>query len=230
MWIFIWVVLSLFILGVFVWSVVILREQKTAWAAFAKKNNLQYTRGRFMEAAIVRGTMKGLRISLFSDTQQTEDIRGERYVSVIEIELGPGMKTGAAIGTPEMKSFIDSLSFDKSYRPPHEKWKDGYIVKTRDLAVLQDYLTPARLDALTSLFGMNKVSALFFFDEQDCVLHMETIDPLRRADKLDRIMDRILNDARKLALTSQQQAQTAPPAEVPVPAAAVQPDGPQENP
>jgi hypothetical protein len=199
MWIFIWVVLSLFILGVFLWSVVILREQKTAWAAFAKKHNLQYTPGKFMESAVVRGKMGGFRVSLFSETQQTEDVRGERYVSVIEVEMGPGMKTGAAIGTGEMKGFIDGLSFGQTYDPQHEKWQPAFILKTKDHVALKDYLNRERLDALMDLFNMNKAAALFFFDEHDCVLHMETSDPLRQADKQDRIFERILNDVRKLA-------------------------------
>jgi hypothetical protein len=142
-------------------------------------------------------------------------VRGERYVSVIEIEMGPGMKTGAALGTPEMKGFIEGLSFQQSYGPTHEKWQPSFILKTRDHAALASYLNKTRMDALMDLFNMNKVAALFFFDEHDCVLHMETSDPLRKADKIERIFERILNDVRKLAPPGTVQAvdaQALPPA------------------
>jgi hypothetical protein len=202
MWMFIWVVLSLFILGVFLWSVLILREQKHAWAAFAKKHNLQYTAGKLMDSPTVRGYFGGYTLSLFSQTQQTDDVRGERYVSVIEVEMGPGLKTGAALGTEEMQAFINGLSFTETYVPKHEKWKPAFVLKARNSKILESYLNPTRLDALMDLFNMNKVSALFFFDEQDCVLHLETADPLRRADKLERIAGRILTNVQKLAPTA----------------------------
>jgi hypothetical protein len=200
MWIFIWVILSLFILSVFGWSVVILYEQKTAWLAFARKNNLQYTRGKLMDSAVVRGNYQGFQLSLYSDARKTDDVRGQRYVSIIEFEIGPGMKTGAALGTKEMATFVGTLSFSQTVLVNQEKWKPDYIVKTRDRDILADYLTPQRLAALVDVFGMNRVTALLFFDEKDCVLHLETVDPLRNAEKLNRIVARIAAVMRVLAL------------------------------
>ena len=215
MWIFLYIVVAAFILGVFGWSAVILHQQKTAWAAFAKKHGLQYTRGKFMQAASARGVINGIRVSLFSDAQQTKDVRGERYVSVLEFEIGGGMPTGAAIGTPEMNAFIQNLAFTESWQPEYVKWRSDYIVKTRDSAALKSYLTDDRIAALLDVFGMNRVSALFFFDEKDAVLHLETVDPLRDAEKLDRIVARLLNDARRLKAT-ELEISAAPERNIPV--------------
>lgn len=199
MWIFIWIVLSLFILSVFGWSVIILRQQKQSWAAFAAKHALDFQPRRFMEAGIVRGTLEGFGVTLYSDAQKTDDVRGERYVSVIEVEMGSGMPTGAAIGTPEMRNFINTLTFPDIVEFNHPKWTAAHVAKTRDVQALKAFMTPARLDMLMDIFSMNRVSALLFFDEQGCVFHLETIDPLRNPEKLDRIMKRLLASLKELA-------------------------------
>ncbi len=199
MWIFLWILASAFILGVFGWSSVILWQQKQAWAAFARKHKMEYKTLRFLDSATVRGTIGGFRMSLFSDARQTNDMRRERYFSVIEFELGSGLPTGAAIGTGGMKEFIDNLSFPEMVTPEHEKWTGDYIARTRSKTLLKEYLTPLRLDALLSMFGMKNASVLYFFDEIDAILHIETVDPLRDAEKLNRIVNRILAAVKVLA-------------------------------
>ncbi len=232
MWIFLWIILSLFVLGIFGWQSWILWEQKKAWKAFARKNGMEYEPRRSLDSAIVRGTIGGFRMTLFSDSKQTNDIRRERYVSVIEFELGDGMPTGAAIGTSDMKPFIDTLSFTQNLTPDYEKWTGGYVARTRDREALRLYLTQPRLDALVGLFGMNNASVLYFFDELDCVLHIETIDPLRDPEKLDRIINRIVRAVNVLAIPNmsrKDERSPVPPGEAssPVPDAGQDSEGGQ---
>lgn len=192
MLIFIWIIISLFLLGISGWTVVILRQQKRSWSAFAARHGLEYQKGGFMESPIVRGTLGGFSISLFCDAQQTDDVRGRRYVSVIEIETGSGMPTGAAMGTQEMRAFIETLAFPDIVAFEHEKWLATYVVKTRDAPALKAFMTKERMDALTDVMRMTNVAVLFFFDELAGILHLETVDPLRDPERLDRIMKRLI--------------------------------------
>ena len=223
MFIFFYLIIVVCVLGFFVWSAVVVQDQKRAWRKFAVKRGLTYKANSFMEAARVQGRIDGIVFSLFSDTQRTPDVRGERHVSVLEFELGAGMPTGAAIGTPEMRPFINGLSFTEDYLPIHTVWKGEYVARCRDGVMLGSYLTDARIEALARVFGMNKVSALYFFDEQDAILHLETVDPLRDPVKLDRIIERLLGDAKKLLVDK-----IDAPMPVPVHSVAVVPETPFE--
>ena len=203
MWILIWVVLSLFVLGITAWSYVILREQKKAWQAFAKKHGMEYKPGSFMGPPAMSGRVGEYFVSFFTGRQQTADARGSRYMTVIEIDMKCGLPTAAAIGTKDTRAFIDTLRLDHVYSPdaPADAWSPDYPARTRDIARLNAYLTPARLAALHGLFTMKNVLVLFFFDERDCLLRMETVDPLRDEKKMDKIVARILGEVAKLMPT-----------------------------
>ncbi len=225
MLIFIWVIISLFLLGISGWTIFILRQQKQSWSAFAVRHGLEYQKRGFMESPVVRGTMGGFGISLFCDAQQTDDVRGRRYVSVIEIETGAGMPTGAAIGTPEMRNFIETLAFPDIAVFEHEKWVAAYVAKTRDASVLKAFMTKERMDTLTDVMGMKNVAVLFFFDELAGVLHLETVDPLRDMERLDRIMKRLVAAMGVLV----PEVKTVPPAEPVATEQIVLPDQPPSD-
>lgn len=194
----------------------ILFQQKRAWHAFAKKKGLEYEKRALLQSPVIRGTIGGYGIYVYSDMQKTVDIRGERFVTVIEFDMGKGMPTGAALGTKEMRDFIEALSFTEPFRPDYEKWSGDYVAKTRDYEALAAYMTPGRMDALLDVFKMRNSIALFFFDEQDCVLHIETPDPLRDPQRMDRILQRILNTVKILDIKNDAVASQAgePPAKI----------------
>jgi len=175
MWIAIWLLISAFIVGVAVWSLQILGQQKRAWSAYAKKHNFDYDAGRLMESPRITAHIEHMQINLYTDVQRVDDVRTERYVTVIEIALGEGMPTGAVIATPEWRAFAESLSFDMIYTPDAPDWKGAYIIKTRNKYRLAVYLTPERIETLLKLFAMKNSMTLYFFDEQEAALRIETV-------------------------------------------------------
>ena len=138
MWIAIWIGFSLFILGFVAWTMLVLFQQKKAWGTFAKRHKLNYERGTLMGAPTVHGTLDKKLFSLYSGVQQTEDIRGQRFVTVMEFQLGPGMPTGGAVATKEYKMFIDGLIFKQAYTPDLAEWNSEYVVRARDSKNLAD--------------------------------------------------------------------------------------------
>jgi hypothetical protein len=221
MWIALWVVLSAFVLTIFIWSMQILQQQKRAWSAFAKKGGVfTYIPGKMMESPSLRGGIRGLTVSLYTDIQRTNDIRGQRFVTVIEVEAGKGMPTGAILATRELAPFVASLNFSETMVPVSPNWDESYLIRTRSADRLRAYLTPARIEALHGLFSMKNSVALYFFDEQDSVLRMETPNPLKDAALLEKSINKIVGFAEKLKLTDEEQARYAPPPPPAAPAVA----------
>lgn len=210
MWILLWVALSAFLLGITGWTYMILREQKRAWAAFATAHKLKYDPGKFMSSPTMTGMIGRYSVSFFPGQQPTADSRSQRLVTVVEIDLKCGLPTAAAIGSPDTASFVHALALDFTYEPeaPEGGWSKSYPVRTRDIQKLKAYLTPARVQALHSLFSMKNVAALFFCDEYDTVLRLETADPLRDEKKTEKIINRILVDVEKLMPTDEEQQLT----------------------
>lgn len=210
MWIILWVVLSVFVLGVFAWSQRILVQQKRAWAAFAKKNGFLYEPGKFMAAPAMAGKTGPYVVAFYTDAQQTGDARGQRLVSVLEIELGRGIPGAGAIGTKEMAGFIGGLKFKESFEPDFPDWKKEWVLRAREAAAVNAYLTKERLDALRDLFSM-KAASMFFFDELASLIRIETVDPLKDPERLEKILKRLVPIADRLAPSESEKARAGAP-------------------
>ncbi len=204
MWLAIWGCFAVFIMVFVGWTLVVLLQQKKAWAGFAKKHNLKYQPGTLMTSPVVTGEIGSWKISLYSGVQQTEDVRGQRFVTVLEFQMGRGMPTGGAIATKEFSGFIDSLIFDKTYKPELAEWDKSYVARTRSRKNLQAYLSKERLQLLHGLFAMKNSAVLFFFDEIEAVLRIETSDPLRDETHLNKIVQRVMTTVERLTPTEEE--------------------------
>jgi len=200
----IWLVFSAFILSIYAWSLRVLFQQKKAWKEFAKKYDMEYRPGRLTEPPYITGNYKKHRIFLYTSIQITEGVRGQRFVTTIEIELGQGLPVPAALGTKDVGYLILGLRFNMEFVPDSDHWKSSYVLRTTNTAMLHKYLTEERLETLDRLFTMNNAAVLFFFDPVEAVLRIETSDPLKKSEKIEKILDRILHDMKKLKITAKE--------------------------
>ena len=206
MWIFLWFIASSLILGVFGWSLVILHQQKRAWSAFAKKHSLSYVPGKMVEAPAMSGALFGYKVVFFPDVQATQDQRGQRFVTVLEFDLGTGGMTGGVIGSANFATFIAGLVFTETMDIDFPDWDKTRIIRTRNKAVLKDYLTTERLSVLHGLMNIKNSTTLYFFDEQNSILHIETTDPIRDAARFEKIVQKITSSLDKLKPTAEELA------------------------
>lgn len=226
MWIFLWLVLSMFVIGIFGWSTVILYQQKSAWELFAKKNKLAFDRGKIFGPPRITGRLHNFNIDIFTDAQRTDDVRGQRYVTVIEIDLGQKLPTGGVVSTKDFALFVDNLNVKQKYNPDSDVWDPSHLIRTHDKEIMAAYLTDDRLKALNALFSMKSSMAVYMFDEPGCFLHIETTDPLRDDAHLEKILKQLAKIAKKLVLndgetlssskgtTAKQSNDTAPEEEI----------------
>jgi hypothetical protein len=204
-WIFLWVLVSLFIFAVFAWSVRILFKQKAAWKAFAQKMNLTYTQPKgLLVSAVVTGSLGPYDFGLFSEPQPTEDSRGQRYTTILEFGLRQGFPMGGGIGTARMQAFLQTLAMSQSVSVQDKDWDSSWIIRTENSAMLEKYLTPVRVDLLKKIFRMKVLAALFVFNDQNSVLRIETSDPLDNLERLEKIVKGVMGQLAVLVPTQEE--------------------------
>ena len=200
-WLIIWVFLVVFICGVFFWSMQILIKQKKAWADFANKNGLQYTRGAIMKSPIVQGIYKTFPLTIYSEEQPTIDQRGRQFRTIIQIELPPGMPVEGVVASSSNREFVEGLiDLVEVVKVDYPGWNDSILVKARSADLLKPFLNNERCRTLLALMTIKSISCVFIFDPTSTFLRLESTDPFHESGKLERICSKIVDQARVLII------------------------------
>lgn len=205
-WILIWILLSVMILGIFAWSLEILFKQKRSWKAFAKKQGLDFIPGPFLQSPGVRGDLSGYEFVMYSEQQPTNDVRGHRFRTVIQLTLPSGMPTAGLVASPGLRDFADQLDLPETVKPDYAGWKKDALIRARDAGALKRYLSDDRLNALSKLIAMRNAELTFIFDQNETYLRIETPDPLHEPDKIRRMAKHLVTQARRLDITRDKSA------------------------
>jgi hypothetical protein len=189
-WIALWVALSVFIIGVFVWTTQALQLQKAAWKKFAAAHGLAFLPGRFFQAGTVRGMLDDIEVLLTSEERNAPDLRGRKYVTLLQLGLPYRLPAPAALGTGDYRAFVAALDAREPLVLDFPGWAAGQVVaKTDDRARVDPYLTPERLRALDGVIKQKGLSVLYLFDERNTYLRLETSDPMLRPGQLDKLIE-----------------------------------------
>ena len=205
MWILLWVILSVVLLGSALWSLQILMRQKKAWEAYAKKKGLVFNKGTFMGAAEINGVIGNYKIAFFTAERQEADVRRRRYVTSVEITLSEGLVNGGVAGTQNVLTFMQSLG--KLHPYPIDGWQPTQYMFVLHDDVIKAYLTPDRLETFDNILKTRNSDTVIVFSDQEMAIRLETSDPMQDADKMDKVITRILGLADKLRITPEQRAQ-----------------------
>jgi len=204
MWIFIWLVLSAILLGATGWSLRILLLQKKAWAAYAKSKNFSYQPGTFMGPAEMSGVVGDYKLSFFTGERQGVDVRTRRYVTVVEIDLVEGLVDGGVTGSQEMLPFMQSLSRLHPHQVEGPGWEANLFMFIKNDNAVKAYLTPERIEVISSILKTKNADVLIVFHDKELVVRLETSDPMQDAQKIEKIVTRIMGLCDKLRITPEQ--------------------------
>jgi hypothetical protein len=194
-WFLIWVFLAVFISGIFLWSLQILIRQKKTWGDFGRKHKLNVRTPALMKSPVVSGEFRGFLIQLYSEEQPTEDQRSKRFRTILQIEM-PAMPVEGIVASQKNHAFANGLlDLTETYVPEFPGWESSILVKTSNTEILKSYLTDERLRAMQALMTIKTVSALYIFDRTTGFLRFETPDPLYDAQKLERLLSKITDQA-----------------------------------
>ena len=212
LWILLWIAIAVIILGSFFWSTIILQRQKKAWSDFAKKYDLDYQGGKYLESPAVVGPLKGYGVSLFTAVRDPDDVKEKRYVSVIEIKSPRGFSAEGAAGTQEMHNFMQSLGALSPYEVPFEKWNKTWRVYAKNLDEMSRFFSRENAVHIGKILNMKNADTLLIFNKDEGAVRLETSDPVNNTESIERV---ILNIIKHLdALMSPQQKLEAPPEQI----------------
>ncbi len=206
MWFLLWFVLSAILIGATLWSLQILMRQKAAWEAYSKTKNFTFNRGTFMGPGEMTGVIGDYRLSFFTAERSGADIRTRRYVTVLEINLIDGLVDGGALGTKEILPFLQTLDQLHPLKIEGAPFDEGMYLFAKNDAVMTGYMTRDRMETLANILKTKNADVLVLFNDKEMVLRLETSDPMQDADKIDKIVTRLLGLADKLRITSEERA------------------------
>lgn len=215
LWLFVWFLLSAFVLGAFAWTTRILFAQKKEWAAFAARHKLKYEKGPLLGSPKVQGTFKGYQIGIFSEPQRTPDARGVRFRTAVEISAHVSMPTVGAVGIGDISALLGPLEMQQSYTPNSQYWDERFFLKSHDSLFLESFLTEERLKPLSEFLKMRCDTAILLFDRQNMLLRLETADPYADAKRLGGLLGKMMATANAVfpkEQGAQQEPEPSPPA------------------
>jgi len=198
-WWFLWFVLSFLLLGTTAWSLVILFKQKKAWADYAKRKGLVFTKGTFAGSCSMEGSIDGFNVSLFSATQQKEDSRKNRQLTVVQLILAKPFIDAIAAGTAEMLPFLNSMEALTPHSMESDKW-DSKInhIFSRNKAAVDKFLTEERIVILNNILKLSNSDNLVVLTEEEGMFRFETSNPLTDVEKIEKLISKLMVNINKI--------------------------------
>lgn len=194
-WLALWVVISVTLIGFLLWSLYVLFQQKSVWKKFAEKNKLRYKANAMMESPSMDGAFNEYKISFFTSEHANPDLRGFRKMTAVEIGLQTSMPIDGGVASGGMVPLIRELALKSEIQPKHEKWNKSFIAAGENRYVLEAYLTKERLDVLLKLMRIKNGWVIFIFRQGRMLLRLDTPNPLASADSLQKVVDLMLKAA-----------------------------------
>lgn len=199
-WLALWILVSAILLGFLAWTLVVLFKQKSVWKAFAEKHKLRFKPNAIMESPEIDGSIDGYKVSCFTGEHVSTDMRGFRKLTAIEVNLQSSLPIEGALASGGMVAFVKQFNFRAEIFPEHEKWNKSYIATGSNRAVLEAYLTDARLDAITKLMRINNCWVVLFFRQDRMLLRIDTTNPLISQENIEKLVTSMVKAAKTLEL------------------------------
>ncbi|MEM8833240.1 MAG: hypothetical protein AAGB32_01750 [Pseudomonadota bacterium] len=227
-WFFLWLIMALILIGATGWSTIILLQQKQAWREYAKNKGLNFDPGKFFAPCSMDGRIDGVELSFFTATQQNPEARKNRQVTVFQLTDSHGYVDGAALGTTEVRNFIDELTALRPFDTSTIDWESKYIFHARNNKSLNAFLTAERVKILKDLLGFPSADVLIVLDETEGIFRFETSSPMTNVEKITSTVDKLMSRLKKLRssdadlkqFSSLKEERTLPPAPMEPPVAA----------
>ncbi len=192
-----WVFITVFILGMTLWSMQILMRQRMVWVQFAKRHNMKCRMRGFLNSPIISGVYKDKFITIFSDKSHLIKANSDTFRTILQFDLKVGIPVEGVIASPYARNFALDLKLPKEVTPDITGWNKGIVIRTQNEALLSPYLTPERLQTLNGLMSIKNTNSILLFSEIETFFRFETSDPLDDISRMEKQIGKII-DAVKL--------------------------------
>ena len=175
-------------------------SQKRAWKVYAEKRKLRYKSISLMGGPELNGVIDEHTVGVFTSEHVSQDARGVRKLTAIEVNLNSVMPVSGGVASGGMIPIMKGLRFKQEYLPKHPSWKKSYVASASNKHVLQCYLNDARVEALSKLMEIPNSWVILIFKDDVMLLRIDLADPLHDPKRLDKRVKAMLNAAEVLEL------------------------------
>lgn len=199
-WFFLWLLISIGLLGFSVWTFIILMRQKKSWREFAKKHKLRYRNATLMSSPRLNGVYNGYTIGMFTGEHESERGGANRKLTAIEVELNSKMPISGAFASGGMVGIVQEMTYNNEFVPQQSGWDNEFIARGDNKHVLDEYFDDKRALKLTELMKRKNFWVIFIFKGEDTILRVDTPEPFDSLDKLTKTIDDMIEVAKVLEL------------------------------
>lgn len=178
---------------------VILYKQKKAWEVYAKRKGLAFNKGTLSGPCEMEGSIDGFHVSFFTATQQKEDSRKNRQLTVMQLTLAKPFMNAIGAGTAEMLPFLNALEEISPHSLEHEKWdsKANHIFSKNKEAV-DKFLTDERIVILNNILKLANSDNLILLEDEQAVFRFETTNPMTEVETIEKLVKKLMANINKL--------------------------------
>lgn len=199
-WFFLWLLISIGLLGFSVWTFIILMRQKKSWKEFAKKHKLRYRNATLMSSPRLNGVYQGYTIGMFTGEHESERGGANRKLTAIEVELNSKMPISGAFASGGMVGIVQEMTYNHEFVPQYSGWDNEFIARGDNRHVLEEYFDDKRALKLTELMKRKNFWIIFIFKGEDTILRVDTPEPFDNLEKLTKTIDDLIEAAAILEL------------------------------
>lgn len=206
MWLFLWIIFALAVVGILGWSSNILLAQRQAWTAFANKYKLSITKDNpksLLSPITLQGTINNRPINIYAAVEQTDRERTQRIYSHIEIYLFDPPPTPFLFSKKKLPDIMGAVQLPQNFTMTDAAWPQLTVAQTENSETLRVWMNKhtTRLQAFANF--MNSVDdeseALFIHDgTSPAFILFRTEDPLRTPQKLNALVQKLFGFAKDL--------------------------------
>ncbi|MCK5385507.1 MAG: hypothetical protein KAJ29_07990 [Alphaproteobacteria bacterium] len=197
---YIWLFISLFLLGFWGWTLLIVTQQKRAWKVFAEKRKMRYHNTGMFSTPMVSGAIDSYGVSLFASEHSELDARSQRRLTVIEVSLQSDFPFSCAVASGGMVSVVDAFDIRHEYKPQIKGWDNSYVLRTSDLQMVQNYFTDERMQKILDLMKIEKAWIILIVFEDRGILRLDTPYPIDNPSELDKLIKQMIDAARAMEM------------------------------
>lgn len=191
LWIALWAGLSIFIMGVFIWTTRALISQKQAWGAFARRRGFKWNARKWLQGPVLTGRIGDYDVYISSEERDRPGLKGRLFVTILQLSTTHIMPGSSAIGTGDYGAFVDGMGVRDELLLP---FSDPDVIarvtcRSEDAAQVQEFWTDHRTSLLENLIKQSRINILFLFDKSDVLFRVETVDPMLKDGQLDKLLE-----------------------------------------
>ncbi len=161
---------------------------------------MRYNSNGIYDSPTINGAIDEYKVSIFVSEHSELDERSQRRLTAIEINLHSKLSVSGAVASGGMVPIVEGLDINQEYRPTVKGWDDSYIVRTSDLAYMQEYLNDDRLNIILGMMQIDKAWIILLFFGDKGLLRFDTPVALDDPKAMDDVLKQLVAAARVLEI------------------------------